>query len=530
MTDQPTTEVQLAAARATNRRLNLRAQQLESELATYRRAVDQWEISERGTYVPLRTITAIAKTAGRNIENPRWLLHYQRVEQAEAAIVRVRNLAGRIRQGVPWTANDRDIAAHILRAVDGDQTAPVWTPPPPGDRCEQLPDHLLDLIRDRLPDYLSTACQTADALACTATYRHPRYDEIRAHAERLHQRCRTNQKFTGQLCACGCHGPAEPLVHIGGRVNAEDCPACAGTNLPYPFICPGGDEAAAEFKPEAATLNSTAANASRVEPDGLREQLHAAIESEVYEYRERSMWWPETGGVTQEIARLATRGALEALGMPEVARRRTDVGTEFIRQITEGEDDGLDGAWTPDPPIGCLTLAGPESPPPPSDPRDQYEAAIHQAFLTTPTRIPGGQPRPGTPDSHVHGLGHMYDMTCALCRGDAKALTAAVLGVLGQERPEPGVHIYLSTGCWHGDHAYCQAMTGLNGAKRPGECKKCAAKCVCGCHTAEAPPVPRDPCPYCETSPVRIPRTGMGQHIADVPPEVSAAGRGKERP
>ena len=28
-------------------------------------------------------------------------------------------------------------------------------------------------------------------------------------------------------------------VHIGNRTNAEDCPACEGTNPPYPFICPG---------------------------------------------------------------------------------------------------------------------------------------------------------------------------------------------------------------------------------------------------------------------------------------------------
>lgn len=29
-----------------------------------------------------------------------------------------------------------------------------------------------------------------------------------------------------------------PPVHIGNRVNAEDCPGCSGTNPPYPFICP----------------------------------------------------------------------------------------------------------------------------------------------------------------------------------------------------------------------------------------------------------------------------------------------------
>lgn len=28
-------------------------------------------------------------------------------------------------------------------------------------------------------------------------------------------------------------------AHIGGGANAEDCPACHGTNPPYPFICPG---------------------------------------------------------------------------------------------------------------------------------------------------------------------------------------------------------------------------------------------------------------------------------------------------
>ncbi|HEY9413731.1 MAG TPA: hypothetical protein VIQ30_03150 [Pseudonocardia sp.] len=32
-----------------------------------------------------------------------------------------------------------------------------------------------------------------------------------------------------------------PATHIGG--NAEDCPACAGTNPPYPFICPGPKDA-----------------------------------------------------------------------------------------------------------------------------------------------------------------------------------------------------------------------------------------------------------------------------------------------
>jgi len=93
-------------------------------------------------------------------------------------------------------------------------TEPAWTPPPPGSTREQLPNHILDIARPDLTDYLSTACQTADTVACAACYPRsgvprPEYDELRAHAERLHNRCRENQKFTGQLCVCGCH-PDQP--------------------------------------------------------------------------------------------------------------------------------------------------------------------------------------------------------------------------------------------------------------------------------------------------------------------------------
>jgi hypothetical protein len=91
--------------------------------------------------------------------------------------------------------------------------APEWTPPPPGSTREQLPDHILDIARPHLPDYLSTACQTADTVACAACYPRsgtprPQYDELRAHAERLHNRC-LNHEFTGQLCVCGCHPTEE---------------------------------------------------------------------------------------------------------------------------------------------------------------------------------------------------------------------------------------------------------------------------------------------------------------------------------
>ena len=83
--------------------------------------------------------------------------------------------------------------------------ATAWTPPPPGDTREQLPDHLLDLIRGSLPDYTSTACVTAYALAVAVHWSHPRRAELGQWAHRMHDRCRKNQKFTGQFCTCGCH-------------------------------------------------------------------------------------------------------------------------------------------------------------------------------------------------------------------------------------------------------------------------------------------------------------------------------------
>ena len=71
---------------------------------------------------------------------------------------------------------------------------------------------------------------------------------------------------------------------------------------------------------------------------------------------------------------------------------------------------------------------------------------------------------------------------------------------VAEEHPEPSPaateaieHHYLSTGCLHDDHAYCQGMTGLNGSKRPGECKHCGTKCICACHTGTIPAGPTAP-------------------------------------
>jgi len=76
---------------------------------------------------------------------------------------------------------------------------------------------------------------------------------------------------------------AKAIVHRNDANNAEQSPRTTPDNSP--------------------TSSDTPDNS-------LRDQLQAAIESEVYEFRERTMWWPE-GEIAKEIARLATRGAME---------------------------------------------------------------------------------------------------------------------------------------------------------------------------------------------------------------------------
>ncbi|MFF3998587.1 hypothetical protein ACFYX8_35425 [Streptomyces cyaneofuscatus] len=80
-------EQQLNTARTTTQRLNYRAQQAESKNATFQRAVRQWDVNERGTYIPHTSLRAIGIAAGTDIlGSVRHLKHFQRVEQAEARI------------------------------------------------------------------------------------------------------------------------------------------------------------------------------------------------------------------------------------------------------------------------------------------------------------------------------------------------------------------------------------------------------------------------------------------------------------
>lgn len=87
------------------------------------------------------------------------------------------------------------------------------------------------------------------------------------------------------------------------------CPACGWLTL---YLGSGGHVTCSRLD----CPNPCAADDQlhRGQPDGsLPDRLRTLVESEVYEYRERTMFWPETGGITEEIARLATRGALEAI-------------------------------------------------------------------------------------------------------------------------------------------------------------------------------------------------------------------------
>lgn len=127
---QPETEApdELATARATNQRLNYEKQRLESELAAYRRAVRQWEVSERGTYIPHSSLRVIGNACGVDILGTvRHLKHFERVEQAEAAIERVRRIHTRGRRTNACNDCGQSWPCEVTRALD--EPAPVAQQP-----------------------------------------------------------------------------------------------------------------------------------------------------------------------------------------------------------------------------------------------------------------------------------------------------------------------------------------------------------------------------------------------------------------
>ncbi|MFB8122053.1 hypothetical protein ACFVG1_12770 [Streptomyces bacillaris] len=77
----------------------------------------------------------------------------------------------------------------------------------------------------------------------------------------------------------------------------------------------------------------------------------------------------------------------------------------------------------------------------------------------------------------VQQADHPDEAALAAFEADPDSSTAPKGGSKGD-----APHAYLSTGCLHGEHAYCQSMTGQQGEKRPGRCKFCDARCTCPCH------------------------------------------------
>lgn len=105
----------------------------------------------------------------------------------------------------PMWGNWKRTAAVAIRLADEDNPMDTATyrPPPPGSTLKQLPDDVLDLIVIR--PYISTACETARALQSALT-RHPEHTaKLALWRDRMHDECRLNHKYQGNLCKCGCH-------------------------------------------------------------------------------------------------------------------------------------------------------------------------------------------------------------------------------------------------------------------------------------------------------------------------------------
>jgi len=71
-------------------------------------------------------------------------------------------------------------------------------------------------------------------------------------------------------------GRTETQAHVGG--NAEDCPACHGTNPDYPFICPGPDATEAH-QPDSETPGSRHAPGAAILCPGCRAKGHSVCMS-----------------------------------------------------------------------------------------------------------------------------------------------------------------------------------------------------------------------------------------------------------
>jgi hypothetical protein len=135
------------------------------------------------------------------------------------------------------------------------------------------------------------------------------------------------------------------------------------------------------------------------------------------------------------------------------------------------------------------------------EPHDyQIQAAALAAAL--PASVDRADVRPTTLNAIAN---HLETRAVRVFRPDVEVYAeyhavAAELRRVAAETPNTTEHTYLSTGCLHGEHAYCQSNTGASGAKSPAQCKFCAAPCRCSCHldaetapATETEPATREP-------------------------------------
>ncbi|MBM9510055.1 hypothetical protein [Actinacidiphila acididurans] len=100
-------------------------------------------------------------------------------------------------------------AEHVLAAIQC-----LYVPPPPGSDRDKLPDQVLALIT--LPPYLSTACQTAQALEAVTP---PPGRDLSDWTWAMHTTCRLTRKQDMAPCRCACHGTGRPIAPAVGDAS-----------------------------------------------------------------------------------------------------------------------------------------------------------------------------------------------------------------------------------------------------------------------------------------------------------------------
>lgn len=123
-----------------------------------------------------------------------------------------------------------------------------------------------------------------------------------------------------------------------------------------------------------AVLDQRINDGSCTAASDLRERYAAEIADEIYEYRERTMFWEESGGVTEEITRLAVRGAMSVRDVELEQLRAAIARVRAIHTpVTHNGDvicedcssyfDGCCEDWPY--PYPCWTITNLDGPPPP---------------------------------------------------------------------------------------------------------------------------------------------------------------------